>query len=84
MCSVSDDDKKTIKKQITVIEKLRDLIMEHEIKLTSLQNDCFRIAKSNRELEFMIQAMKDERTKLLEELEDFKQKRADKIKAKTI
>lgn len=61
-----------IKQQATEIQKRGNKIVDLEDKNDMLQKNILVIANSNKQLEYMIENLKSERQKLLEELEDLK------------
>jgi ribosomal silencing factor RsfS len=58
-----------IKNQANEIQKRGNIIMDLEDKSEMLQKNVLIITASNRQLESMIETLKDERVKLLEEIE---------------
>lgn len=61
-----------IKSQANEIQKRGNIIMDLEDKSEMLQKNVLIIAASNKQLESMIETLKDERVKLLEEIEHLK------------
>jgi len=63
-----------IKSQANEIEKRGNIIMDLEDRNEIFKKNVLIIAASNKQLENMIENLKDERLKLLEEIEDLKNK----------
>jgi cell division protein FtsB len=61
-----------IKSQANEIQKRGNIIMDLEDKSEMLQKNVLIITASNKQLESMIETLKDERVKLLEEIEHLK------------
>lgn len=61
-----------IKNQLTEIQKRGDRIVDLEDKNEMLQKNLSIIAASNKQLETMIETLRSERVKLLEEIEELK------------
>lgn len=73
-----------IKNQATEIQRRGNKIVDLEDKNEILQKNILVIANSNKQLEHMIENLKLERQKLLEEIEDLKQTKQKKQKVKQL
>lgn len=77
-----NDNNVNIKKQAAMLIKLREIIMNFENESKEIKNDFILIARQNKELELMIISIREERTKLLKEIEELKMSHQSRIKLK--
>ncbi len=66
------NDKEVIAKQANELFNRGQKIMELEESIRSLKDNFHLVLKQNKELEILITSLREERQKLLEEIEDFK------------